>query len=142
MDPKLFAAAAQQGMFNSQQNAQNPNLMMPFQTQTQQDLQQFNQLGNTGMTFNPAILGGAMSLGQNDLMNFDQPELNGMNNFNPNFINMNLASSLQQQQQLRQSMQPQTMYSPQSIMGFQQGNNQGMHLLLFFLQNSLLKFFF
>lgn len=127
MDPKLFAAA-QQGMFNNQQNTQNPNLMMPFQPQTQQDLQQFNQLSSAGMTFNPAILGGAMSLSQNDLMNFDQQELSNMNNFNPNLMNsLNLTNPLQQQQQLRQSMQqPQTMYSPQNIMNFQQGNNQGM----------------
>lgn len=126
MDPKLFAAAAQQGMFNNQQNPQNPNLIMPFQQQTQQDLQQFSQLNNPGMAFNPAAFGGALSLGQNDLMNFDQTDLGSLSNFNPNL--MNLAASLQQQPQLRQTIQPQAVYTPQNMLGFQQANNQGMYM--------------
>jgi hypothetical protein len=146
MDPKLFAAAQQGMAMNSPQNQQNPNMMMSFQHQQQQqqhqqqqqqpDMQHFNPLNGAGLggvPFNATNLGGNMNFGQNDFGSLDQTDLSNMSPFiqaNPSLMNgMNVASLQQQQQQhLRQTSHPQSVYSPQNLMalgGGNAGNNPG-----------------
>lgn len=140
MDPKLFSVAQQSMAMNNQPNQPNPNMMMSFQQQQHhqqqqqqqqqsQDMQQFNPLSGTGLggaPFNPVNLGTNLGFGQNDF-SLDQTDLNSMNPFiqaNPSLMNgMNVASLQQQQQHLRQTSHPQSVYSPQNLMNL--GNNQG-----------------
>ncbi|KAI8991944.1 hypothetical protein BDF20DRAFT_904325 [Mycotypha africana] len=140
MDPKLSANAAQGMNINPQQNPQTPNMMMSFQQQQQHpqpEMQQFNPLnGLNNMAFNTANMAN-LNYVQPDFSNLDPNDLN-MNAFiqnNPNFggnMNMNLLQqqALQQQQQqqqhLRQPSHPQSVYSPQNLMGLQ-GNSPAMH---------------
>jgi hypothetical protein len=143
MDPKLFAAAQQGLNMNNQQS--NPNLMMSFQQQQQQqnqqqqipqqpDMHNFNSLAGAGLgnvPFSPANLGGGMNFGQNDFGSLDQTDLSNINPFiqaNPSLMSgMNVASLQQQpqQQNMRQTSHPQSVYSPQNLMGLQGSNSPG-----------------
>jgi hypothetical protein len=125
MDPKLFSAAHQQGMnMNANQNQPNPNMMMPFQQQQQpqqqQDLQQqFNPLAGLALGFN---------FGQNDFSGGLDQDLGGINPFmqaNPSLMGMGSLAQQQQQQHLRQTSHPQSVYSPQNLMGLQGNNSPG-----------------
>lgn len=155
MDPKLFAAAAQQGLNMNQQN--NPNLMINFQQQQQQqqhqqqqqqqqnqqqpnDMNSFNPLVGTGLgnvPFQPANLGGGaggMNFGQNDFGALDQTDLSNMNPFiqaNPSLMSgMNVAAALQQPPNPRQTSHPASVYSPQNLMNLQGNNSPGETLIL------------
>ncbi|KAF7724151.1 hypothetical protein EC973_001276 [Apophysomyces ossiformis] len=138
MDPKFFSAA--QGIpMNAQQSPTNPRMLMQYQQQQQQQQQQLQQSENAMQQypFGSAALGanfsGTANIAGNlpftqDFGALDQTDLNGMNPFVTQAVTQTFmgglsptaAVNVNQAQHLRQTSNPQALYS-QNLMNMTNG---------------------